>query len=155
MATIAHKSGAGALAHKIVLVAACALVDTDGRVLIAQRPQGKPMAGLWEFPGGKVEKGESPEAAIVREIDEELGIALDESNLRPLSFASGPANPPTSFDPLIILLFACSKWRGEPECRDGEEIRWYLPEQLAGLEMPPLDRPLAEALLAAIRGGSF
>ena len=140
---------------KPLLVTAVALRDGNGRILMQRRRVNAVHGGLWEFPGGKVEHGESPEAAIVREIEEELLIALDESNLQPLSFASGPANPPTSFDPLVILLFACSNWHGEPECRDGEEIRWYLPEELAGLEMPPLDRPLAEALLAAIRGGSL
>jgi len=140
---------------KPLLVTAVALRDGNGRILMQRRRENAVHGGLWEFPGGKVENGESPEAAIVREIDEELGIALDESNLQPLSFASGPANPPTSLDPLVILFYACRKWRGEPECRDGEEIRWVLPEELASLDMPPLDGPLAEALLAAIRGGSF
>ena len=136
--------------HGLLLVTAVALRAENGRILMQRRRQDRIHGGLWEFPGGKVEPGESPEVAIIREIDEELGIALDEMELSPLAFASGPADPPVSENPLVILLYTCRKWHGEPECRDGEEIRWFLPEELSSLDMPPLDRPLARALLGAI-----
>ena len=127
---------------RLVLVSAVALVDPDGRVLIAQRPEGKPMAGLWEFPGGKVEAGETPEAALMRELDEELGIETWESCLAPLSFASH------AYDDfhLLMPLFVCRKWRGAPSPRVHAALRWVRPRDLGGYPMPAADRPLLPAL---------
>ena len=118
--------------------------------MLQRRRIGGVHGGLWEFPGGKVEPGESPESALLREIEEELGIRLDQSALLPLTFASGPAQPPKSLRPLVILLYTCRAWHGDPFCHEGEEIRWFSPDALAELEMPPLDYPLAGALLKAI-----
>jgi 8-oxo-dGTP diphosphatase len=135
-------TGAETLASKLLLVAACALVDTDGRVLIAQRPQGKPMAGLWEFPGGKVEPGESPEEALIRELDEELGISTKSACLAPVSFASH------SYDNfhLLMPLYACRKWQGEPQAREHAALKWVRPQKLRDYPMPPADEPLIAAL---------
>src|SRR3954471_21803258 len=104
----------------IVLVVACALIDTDGRVLISQRPEGKSMAGLWEFPGGKVEPGERPEAALIRELAEELGIGVEEAALDPAAFASAPLGDRH----LLLLLYLCRTWDGEPQPLDAEALRW-------------------------------
>ena len=109
---------------KCVLVSAVALIDVDGRVLMAERPEGKSMAGLWEFPGGKVEPGETPEAALIRELDEELGINTWESCLAPLTFASHTYE---DFH-LIMPLFACRKWEGTPEAREGQSLKWVRPK---------------------------
>jgi 8-oxo-dGTP diphosphatase len=128
---------------KLVHVVAAALVDGDGRVLLAQRPEGKPLAGTWEFPGGKLEPGESPEAALRRELDEELGIGA--GPLEPFSFASF-AYPDFH---LVMLLFWCRSWQGTPEGRDGQALRWESPEDMAALPMPPADVPLVRALIAA------
>ena len=126
----------------IVLVAAAALIDADGRVLVAKRPAGKTMAGLWEFPGGKVGHGETPEAALVRELAEELAIEVCETCLYPLSFASH-AYPDFH---LLMPLYACRKWQGIPAPQEGQEIRWLHPNALAALAMPPADAPLIQAL---------
>lgn len=122
----------------VVLVAACALVDPDGRVLLAQRPEGKSMAGLWEFPGGKVETGETPETALIRELEEELGIGTWESCLAPLTFASHGYE---TFH-LLMPLFVCRVWEGDPTPREGQAIRWLRPKELFSLPMPEADRPL-------------
>jgi 8-oxo-dGTP diphosphatase len=126
----------------LVLVAAAALIDTDGRVLIAERPEGRAMAGLWEFPGGKVEPGETPEAALIRELAEELGIGTWASCLAPLTFASH------GYDDfhLLMPLFACRKWEGVPEAREHGALRWVRPAELARYPMPPADRPLVAIL---------
>jgi 8-oxo-dGTP diphosphatase len=127
---------------KIVLVSAVALIDPDGRVLLAQRPEGKSMAGLWEFPGGKVEAGETPEAALIRELHEELGIETWESCLAPLTFAShGYAD----FH-LLMPLFACRKWGGTPHSREGQALKWVRPQALKDHPMPPADIPLIPIL---------
>lgn len=127
---------------KIVLVAAVALIDADGRVLLAQRPEGKSMAGLWEFPGGKVEVGETPEVALVRELKEELGIDTWESCLAPLTFASH------TYDDfhLLMPLYACRKWQGIVMGQEGQALEWVLPKQLREYPMPPADIPLIPIL---------
>jgi 8-oxo-dGTP diphosphatase len=128
---------------KIVLVAAVALVDADNRVLIAQRPQGKALAGLWEFPGGKVEAGETPEACLIRELDEELGITTWRSCLAPLSFASH------SYEDfhLLMPLFICRRWEGTVQRREHAALKWVRPKQLRDYPMPPADEPLIPALI--------
>ena len=127
---------------KIVLVAAVALIDPDGRVLLAQRPEGKSMAGLWEFPGGKVEAGETPEACLIRELQEELGIDTWESCLAPLTFASH------SYEDfhLLMPLFACRKWQGIVQGREGQALSWAAPNRLRDYPMPPADVPLIAIL---------
>lgn len=127
---------------KIVLVSAVALVDPDGRVLLAQRPEGKAMAGLWEFPGGKVEPGETPEAALIRELREELGIDTEESCLAPLTFASH------SYDDfhLLMPLFVCRKWQGTPAPLEGQTLAWSRPDRLRDYPMPAADIPLIPML---------
>ena len=125
-----------------VLVSAVALVDADGRVLLAQRPAGKRMAGLWEFPGGKVEPGETPEAALIRELDEELGIDTAESCLAPLSFASHGYE---DFH-LLMLVYVCRKWKGEPRPLEGGDLAWVRAARLRDYEMPPADLPLIPAI---------
>lgn len=127
---------------KVVLVSAVALIDTDGRVLLAQRPEGKSMAGLWEFPGGKVEAGETPEHALVRELHEELGIDTWESCLAPLTFASH------SYDDfhLLMPLFACRKWQGIPTPKEGQTLEWARPNALKKYPMPAADIPLIPIL---------
>ncbi len=126
----------------LVLVAAAALVDPDGRVLVAQRPEGKPMAGLWEFPGGKVEPGETPETALMRELDEELGIETWSSCLAPLSFVSHGYE---DFH-LLMPVFVCRKWQGTPQCREHAALRWVRPAEMARLAMPAADLPLVPVL---------
>ena len=127
---------------KTVLVSAVALIDRDGRVLLAQRPEGKSMAGLWEFPGGKVEPGETPEAALIRELHEELGIDTWKSCLAPLTFASH------SYEDfhLLMPLFACRKWEGTPEPREGQRLAWARVNELRSYPMPPADIPLIPIL---------
>jgi len=127
---------------KILLVSAVALIDRDGRVLLARRPEGKPMAGLWEFPGGKVETGETPEAALMRELREELGIDTWASCLAPLSFAS---HAYATFH-LLMPLFACRKWRGIVQGREGQELKWVFAHDLGAFPMPPADVPLVPIL---------
>lgn len=132
----------------ILLVVACALVDADGRVLIAQRPEGKGMAGLWEFPGGKIEAGESPEATLIRELDEELGIAVKADCLAPLSFASFAYE---KFH-LLMPLYICRRWEGLVTAREHAALRWVRPQQLRDFPMPPADEPLIPALLDVLGG---
>lgn len=126
----------------IVLVAAAALVDADGRVLIARRPAGRSMAGLWEFPGGKVAPGETPEAALIRELQEELGIDTRESCLAPIAFASHRYD---DFH-LLMPLYACRVWKGLPTPREGQELAWVRPPRLSDYPMPPADAPLIALL---------
>ena len=127
---------------RVVLVSAVALIDADGRVLLAQRPPGKSMAGLWEFPGGKVEPGETPEAALIRELHEELGIGTHASCLAPLTFASH-AYPDFH---LLMPLFICRRWRGMPQPREGQTLAWARPDRLRDYPMPPADLPLIPVL---------
>ena len=123
---------------KIVLVAAVALVDKDGRVLLSQRPAGKQLAGLWEFPGGKVEAGERPETALIRELKEELGIDVAESCLAPLTFAS---HAYADFH-LLMPLYVCRRWKGQVVGAEGQAIAWARPQKLKDYPMPPADVPL-------------
>ena len=127
---------------KTVLVSAVALIDVDGRVLLGQRPEGKSMAGLWEFPGGKVETGETPEAALVRELNEELGIDTWKSCLAPLTFASH------SYEKfhLLMPLFACRKWNGTPQSRENQALKWVKANELSDYPMPAADIPLIPIL---------
>lgn len=129
-------------ARPTLLVVAVALIDADGRVLVSRRPEGKPMAGLWEFPGGKIGPGETPEAALVRELAEELAIEVCETCLYPLSFASH-AYPDFH---LLMPLYVCRQWQGIPTPQEGQGIRWLYPNALAALAMPPADAPLVQAL---------
>ncbi|MBV0891818.1 8-oxo-dGTP diphosphatase MutT [Paracoccus sp. Z118] len=126
----------------LLLVAAVALIDPEGRVLLAQRPEGKAMAGLWEFPGGKVDPGETPEAALIRELDEELGIETWNSCLAPLTFASH------SYEHfhLLMPLFACRRWNGVPHGREGQALAWVRAANLRDYPMPPADLPLVPIL---------
>ncbi len=126
----------------VVLVAAAALVDADGRVLLAQRPPGKSMAGLWEFPGGKVDRGETPEAALIRELAEELGIDVAASCLAPLTFAS---HSYPDFH-LLMPLYVCRKWSGIVTAREGQRLAWARPARLGDYPMPPADKPLVAML---------
>ncbi|MEO0718015.1 MAG: 8-oxo-dGTP diphosphatase MutT [Pseudomonadota bacterium] len=127
---------------KMVLVVACALIDPDGRILLAQRPEGKSMAGLWEFPGGKVEPGETPEAALIRELEEELAISTHESCLAPLTFASH------SYDAfhLLMPLYVCRKWDGSAVAKEGQKLAWARPNELRDYPMPAADIPLIPIL---------
>jgi 8-oxo-dGTP diphosphatase len=141
-----QRAAAGASAVKLVLVAACALVDPDGRVLIAQRPAGRAMAGLWEFPGGKIEAGERPEQTLIRELKEELGIVVTEPCLAPLTFASH-AYPDFH---LLMPLFVCRRWEGTPTPLETQSLRWVRPNQLRDIPMPPADLPLISHLMALL-----
>jgi 8-oxo-dGTP diphosphatase len=127
---------------KLVLVVACALVDADARVLLAQRPAGKPMAGLWEFPGGKVEAGERPEQTLIRELKEELGIAVNEACLAPLTFAS---HGYPDFH-LLMPLYVCRRWEGAVTALEGQRLAWVRPNRLREYPMPPADEPLVSHL---------
>ena len=129
--------------NRTLFVVAAALTDADGRVLMQRRPDDKQHGGLWEFPGGKVEAGETPEAALVRELYEELGIKVEAESLVPLSFSSVPG--------LVMLLYRCSAWRGVPVATDGAKVEWVAPEDLHQLPMPPADVPLIAALQAPSR----
>ncbi len=129
-------------ARRILLVAAVALIDVDGRVLLAQRPAGKPMAGLWEFPGGKVQPDETPEAALIRELNEELGIDVAANCLAPFTFASH-AYPEFH---LLMPLYVCRRWQGIAVAREGQRLKWVRPAQLADYPMPPADKPLVAQL---------
>lgn len=127
---------------RLMLVAACALIDRDGRVLLARRPAEKAEGGLWEFPGGKLKEGETPEQALVRELKEELGIDTDASCLAPIAFASCDLG---DFH-LLMPLFVCRKWSGTPAAHEHEALKWVRPERLLDYEMPKADRPLAAQL---------
>jgi len=129
-------------AKPTILVAAVALIDGDGRILLAQRPPGKSLAGLWEFPGGKVEAGETPEAALIRELREELGIEVEEACLGPFTFASHLYE---KFH-LLMPLYLCRVWQGTPHGREGQVVKWVRVQQLAEHPMPPADKPLVTML---------
>jgi 8-oxo-dGTP diphosphatase len=131
---------------KLVLVAACALIDADGRVLIAQRPQGKSMAGLWEFPGGKIETGEQPEQSLIRELKEELGITVKEECLAPLTFAS---HLYPDFH-LLMPLYICRRWEGIVTAQEQQRLKWVRPNELKNFPMPPADEPLISHLTTLI-----
>ncbi len=134
------------MSTQTVLVAACALIDPDGRVLIAQRPQGKQMAGLWEFPGGKVERGERPEQTLIRELKEELGIVVREDCLAPLTFAS---HVYPDFH-LLMPLYVCRRWEGMVTATEGQQLAWVKPNRLRDYEMPPADVPLISHLMTLL-----
>jgi 8-oxo-dGTP diphosphatase len=129
-----------------MVVVAAALVDCDGRVLLQQRAPDRSMAGLWEFPGGKLEDGELPEAALVRELEEELGIQTDSACLAPAAFASAAVGERH----MLLLLYICRKWRGAPQPLDASALQWVRPNQMFALEMPPADKPLIGLLDALI-----
>ena len=135
-----------AVSRKTVLVAACALIDGDGRVLLAQRPPGKPMEGLWEFPGGKVEANERPEETLIRELKEELGIVVSEPCLAPLTFASH-AYPDFH---LLMPLYVCRRWEGMVTPLEAQQVVWVKPNRLRDYEMPPADEPLIAHLMALL-----
>ncbi|CAN7574065.1 8-oxo-dGTP diphosphatase MutT [Rhizobium leguminosarum] len=128
--------------RKILLVAACALIDADGRILLAQRPEGKSLARLWEFPGGKVEPGETPEETLVRELEEELGIITKIACLAPLTFASHSYE---TFH-LLMPLYICRRYEGIPQGREGQALKWVRPQALRDYPMPPADEPLIPML---------
>jgi 8-oxo-dGTP diphosphatase len=130
----------------LLLVAACALVDADGRVLIAERPAGRSMAGMWEFPGGKIEPGERPEDTLIRELHEELGISVKEACLAPLTFAS---HTYTEFH-LLMPLYVCRRWEGFVEAREQQALKWVRPNDLRNYPMPPADEPLIPHLTALL-----
>lgn len=134
------------LPNMLLPVVAVALVDVDGRVLLQQRPPGRALAGLWEFPGGKIEAGETPEAALIRELDEELGISVEASCLAPATFASASLGQRH----LLLLLFVCRKWDGVPRALEASALSWVRPVQMHALPMPPADRPLIGLLEALI-----
>jgi 8-oxo-dGTP diphosphatase len=131
---------------KVVSVAACALIDADGRVLLAQRPEGKSMAGLWEFPGGKIEAGETPEQSLIRELEEELGIIVKEACLAPLTFAS---HSYPDFH-LLMPLYVCRRWEGMVTAREGQSLAWVRPNRLRDYPMPPADIPLIPHLTSLL-----
>jgi 8-oxo-dGTP diphosphatase len=135
-------SAAAAPLPSVLLVAACALIDPEGRVLLARRPEGKKMAGLWEFPGGKLDAGETPEAALIRELKEELGIVVEAKNLAPFVFAS------QAYDGFHLLMpvFLCRRWQGKPQPREGQALAWVAPDRLVEYPMPAADRPLIPML---------
>lgn len=128
---------------KLVLVVACALIDADNRVLIAQRPEGKALAGLWEFPGGKIDAGERPEQALIRELQEELGVAVKEACLAPLTFASHAYE---DFH-LLMPLYICRRWEGTPSSREGQNLAWVRANKLRDYPMPAADIPLIPHLI--------
>ena len=126
----------------IQLISAVALIDSDGRVLLAERPEGKIFAGYWEFPGGKIETGETPEAALVRELDEELGVDTKDSCLAPLGFVSHPYDT----HHMVLLLYVCRKWSGRPQPKEGGQLKWVAPARLRDFEMPPANKALISVI---------
>jgi 8-oxo-dGTP diphosphatase len=137
-----RRQDAAAAERTVVLVAAVALIDVDGRVLLAERPAGKHLAGMWEFPGGKVQPGETPETALIRELGEELGIDVEAGCLAPFTFASH-AYPEFH---LLMPLYVCRKWSGIVTAREGQRLKWVRPAQLSDYPMPPADKPLVAML---------
>ena len=135
-----------ALSDRLLPVVAVALVDADGRILLQQRPPGKSLAGLWEFPGGKIEPGETPEAALIRELAEELGMSVSTACLAPATFASAPLGDRH----LLLLLFVCRKWEGTPRAIEASALTWVRPVQMHALPMPPADRPLIGLIEALV-----
>jgi len=136
---------------KIVWVVAIALINEDGEILLTQRPEGKDMAGLWEFPGGKIENGETPEQAIIREIAEELDVSIKVESLVPITFISH--RYPDKH--VVIMLYKSTQWEGEPVSMDNQLIRWYPPQEIPALPMPAADVPLVEALLTISNSSTF
>ena len=134
---------------KLLLVVAVVLIDADGRVLIAERPEGKQLAGLWEFPGGKIEPGERPEETLIRELHEELGITVEEPCLAPLTFASHAYE---SFH-LLMPLYVCRRWNGFVQPREGQRLKWVRPRDLRNYPMPPADEPLIPPLIELVEPG--
>ncbi len=134
------------MSARLLIVAACALIDADGRILIAKRPAGKAMAGLWEFPGGKVEPGETPEQTLIRELSEELGIVVKEACLAPLTFAS---HPYPDFH-LLMPLYVCRRWEGPVTSQHHSELAWVRPNKLRDYPMPAADEPLIPHLMALL-----
>ena len=134
------------MSAKLVLVAACALIDADGRVLLTERPAGKSMAGLWEFPGGKIEAGERPEETLIRELNEELGIVVREPCLAPLTFAS---HAYADFH-LLMPLYVCRRWEGTVRAKEGQTLKWAPPNRLRDYPMPPADEPLVSHLMTLL-----
>jgi len=126
----------------IQLISAVALIDSDGRVLLAERPEGKIFAGYWEFPGGKIETGETPEAALVRELDEELGVDTKDRCLAPLGFVSHPYDT----HHMVLLLYVCRKWSGRPQPKEGGQLKWVAPARLRDFEMPPANKELISVI---------
>ena len=126
----------------IQLISAVALIDSDGRVLLAERQEGKIFAGYWEFPGGKIETGETPEAALVRELDEELGVDTKDSCLAPLGFVSHPYDT----HHMVLLLYVCRKWSGRPQPKEGGQLKWVAPARLRDFEMPPANKELISVI---------
>lgn len=139
-------SGPGNPPKNLLFVVAAALVDGDGRLLVQRRPAGKPLAGLWEFPGGKLEEGETPEQALIRELAEELAIDVEAACLAPACFASDTLGDRH----LLLLVYVCRKWRGTPAARHAEALRWVRPAELYALDTPPADKPLIGLLEALI-----
>jgi 8-oxo-dGTP diphosphatase len=137
------------LSTSLLLVVAAALIDESGHVLMQRRPVGKAHADLWEFPGGKVEAGETPERALVRELREELGIEVDPADVIPFSFAIDHQSP----RPVLLMLFTCRRWRSKVTALDAAALCWDHPAKLRGLPMPPLDQPLLDALVARVGRG--
>lgn len=133
-----------------LFVTAAALIDQDGRILVQKRPEGKPMAGLWEFPGGKVETGETPESALIRELHEELDISVNQADIKPVAFASEALEERH----LVLLLYICRKWTGHVQSPDSLDLRWLSLEAIRGLSMPPADGPLVQMLSSVLRDPS-
>jgi 8-oxo-dGTP diphosphatase len=147
MPTTGRRRAVAEDAPELILVAACVLVDRAGAVLLTTRPRGKPLAGLWEFPGGKVESYETPESALIRELKEELGVSVEAERLTPLTFVS---HSYPEFH-LLMPIFVCRRWQGAIMAREGQEIAWMRPEAMSDYRMPPADEPLKRTLPGLLR----